>query len=311
MRKLIAVAALGVFVLAGCQDSPTVPLNPDVDPLLAAEFGSPRNNDYPVSHQGIDPTEHPGNFVSSDDDQVCYDMSALGYIGEVMGDMFGFKIDPPVNYDDGYVEVILSGDMRYLAWEATNATVLAFILKGGPNYHVYDYVESGIDADSWLASPLNRRGNIPEISHYNVCYQRDVPDVGQGCTIGYWRNHADRWPISPTLDFDDTFGVDLFNPDITLGTAIWLGGGDINNLARQATAALLNAWAATEGTNVDPDQFVAFPLTPQQVIDLVQQAVTDGTIAATAEYLDGLNNGGCPLGGTRACNPNYPAACLP
>jgi hypothetical protein len=308
MRKLIALAVVGVFALAACQESPTVPLSPD-SPLLA-DFGTPQP-DYPDSFEGITPDEYAGNFVSSDDDQVCYDMSALGFIGEVTEEMFGFKIDPPVDYDDGYVDVTLSPDLRYLAWEATNATVLAFILKGGPNYHVYDYVGTGIDADSWLASPLNRRGNIPEISHYNVCYQRDVPEGDQGCTIGYWRNHADRWPISPALDFDGTFGVNLFDPDITLGTAIWLGGGDVNNLARQATAALLNAHATTSGTNVDPDQFVDFPLTPAQVIALVQDAVANSTIATTAEYLDGLNQLGCPLSGTPACNPNYTVACLP
>ena len=111
---------------------------------------------------------------------MCYDMSALGYIGEGTGEMRGFKIDPPTDYD-GYVDVLLSGDMRYLAWATepaatvlafiVSATVVAFIVKGGPNYHVYDYVGSGIDADSWLASPRNNAGRIPEISHYNLCYQ--------------------------------------------------------------------------------------------------------------------------------------------
>jgi hypothetical protein len=208
----------------------------------AASFGAPEPT-YPTSFAGITPDEYPGNFVSSDDDQVCYDMSALGYIGEVTSEMRGFKIDPPTAYNDGNIDVILSADTRYLAWASEeNATVLAFIIKGGPNYHVYDYVDSGFDADSWLASPRTNNGRIPQISHYNVCYELEVGD-DTGCTIGYWRNHADRWlGVAPADDFDTTFGVDLFTPDITLGAAIKLGGGGVNNLARQATAALLNAY---------------------------------------------------------------------
>jgi hypothetical protein len=61
---------------------------------------------------------YPGNFVSSDDDQVCYDMSALGYIGEVTSDMRGFKIDPPVDSDDGFVRTTLSADGKFLNWAA-------------------------------------------------------------------------------------------------------------------------------------------------------------------------------------------------
>jgi hypothetical protein len=297
MKKLIAVAALGVFVLAGCQDSPTVPLSPDVDPLLAAEFGTPQPT-YPVSFEGVTPTAYSGNFVSSDDDQVCYDMSALGYIGDVTEEMRGFKIDPPVDYDDGSVEVILSANLRYLAWEAYGGTVHAFILKGGPMYHVYNYVGTDIDADSWLASPLNNAGRIPQISHYNVCYTPDVPDLQQGCTPGYWRNHGDRWVgVLPTDDFDATFGVDLFDPDVTLGWAIWARGGGNNAFARHATAALLNAYAAELGSN---DQFVLYPYTVAEVIQMVQDAVANDTIEATKDLFEAANELGCPLSGTPA-----------
>jgi hypothetical protein len=262
----------------------------------SASFGASQPT-YPTSFEGIEPTEYPGNFVSSDDDQVCYDMSALGYIGEVTGEMRGFKVDPPTAYNDGNIDVILSGDGKYLAWATEpNATVLAFIVKGGPNYHVYDYVGSGLDADSWLASPLNRR-NIPGISHYNGCYTV-TPDDFEGCTPGYWRNHADRWVgVAPGDDFDTIFGVDLFDPDITLGTAIWLGGGGNNAFARHATAALLNAYAKELGSN---DQFVNFPYTVDEVIQMVQDAVANGTIEATKDLFEAANELGCPLSGTPA-----------
>jgi hypothetical protein len=250
----------------------------------------------PVSGQNVTPMAYPGNFVSSDDDQVCYDMSALGFIGEVTNEMRGFKIDPPVDYDDGYVSTTISANGRLLDWEATNATVLAFIIKGGPNYNVYDYVGTGYDSDTGLGSPLNKNSR-PAISHYNVCYQIE-PGDSEGCTPGYWRNHADRWVgVAPAADFDATFGVDLFDPDITLGTAIWLGGGGVDAFARHATAALLNAYAKADGSL---GQFVNYPYTVAEVIQMVQDAVANDTIEATKDLFEAANELGCPLSDTKA-----------
>lgn len=66
----------------------------------------------------------------------------------------------------------------------------------------------------------------------------------QGCTPGYWKQpqHLGSWGAcaSPGDDFDTTFGVDLFDPDITLLEALDANGGGENALARHATAALLN-----------------------------------------------------------------------
>jgi hypothetical protein len=253
--------------------------------------------DSGMSKRGIVPESERGNFVASDDDQVCYALSALGYIGEFTSEARGFKIDPPMDYSDGNVSVTLSADGKYIDWEALNATVLAFVVKGGPNYHVYDYVGTDFDWDGGLHSPTATR-NVPEISHYNVCYEPDVGEGDQGCTPGYWRNHADRWAgVAPTDDFDWTFGVDLFDPDITLGQAIWASGGGNNALARHATAALLNAHggvANADGTTV------AYPYTVEQVIQMVQDAVTIDTIEATKDAFAAANELGCPLSGTSA-----------
>jgi hypothetical protein len=100
-----------------------------------------------------------------------------------------------------------------------------------------------------------------------------------------------------TSEIDATFGVDLFSPDITLGVAIQLGGGGSNALARHATAALLNALGGVpnaDGTTVD------YPYTVAQVIQMVQDAVANGTIEATKDLLAAANELGCPLSGTRA-----------
>jgi hypothetical protein len=256
---------------------------------------------YPdSSERGIAPSTYAGNFVASDDVQVCYELANLGYIGDVTTDMVGVKVDPPIGYSDGYVSTTISADGKFLDWESENATVHAFVIKGGPNYNVFDYVGTNFDWDKGLFSPpqgSGKKATLPQISHYNFCYTPDFGD-DQGCTPGYWRNHADRWEgVAPGDDFDTTFGVDLFDPNITLGTAIWLGGGGNNAFARHATAALLNAYGGVpngDGTTV------AYPYTVAEVIQMVQDAVANDTIEATKDLFEAANELGCPLSGTSA-----------
>jgi hypothetical protein len=267
---------------------------------------------YGTTDRGIVPTAYPGNFVSTDSDQVCYDLELLGYIGDVTTEMRGVRVDIPGILSDPHTDffnVTFTNGGRTLNWTTTaGTTILAFVIKGGPNFHVYDYVaNTGTPQFMWslpewdngLVSPLHRR-NTPAVSHFDVCYMPEFDPAVNGCTPGYWRNHADRWAgVLPTDDFDTTFGVDLFSPDISLGQAIQLGGGGINALARHATAALLNAHGGIPNAN---GSTVAYPFNIGQIIQMVQDAVANGTIEATKELLDAANNLGCPLTGTRA-NP--------
>jgi hypothetical protein len=67
---------------------------------------------------------------------------------------------------------------------------------------------------------------------------------GEGCGPGFWKNHEDDWETTEYSlgdDFDTTFGVDYFDPDITLSDAIRARGGGLKKIARHGTAALLNA----------------------------------------------------------------------
>jgi hypothetical protein len=285
MKKFVLILAIAMLVISATA-------------VLAANasFGSPQPA-YPKSFEGITPTERPGNFVSSDDDQVCYDMSALGYIGEVTSEMRGFKIDPPVAYNDGNIDVIISADKRYLAWATeSNATVLAFIIKGGPNYHVYDYVPPPEVSDSWLVSPKMSNGKIPQISHYNVCYTL-TPGEFEGCTPGYWRNHADRWlGAAPSDNFDTTFGVPLFGPTVTLGMVI-NNPQTYGTFGFHAVAALLNSYGGVP--NAD-GKTVKYAYTTAEVIKMVQDAVANETIEATKNLFAAANEAGCPLSGTKA-----------
>jgi len=112
------------------------------------------------------------------------------------------------------------------------------------------------------------------------------PSTGlQGCTPGYWKNHTDSWP-SPYAagdDFDATFGVNAFNPNITLLGAAKLGGGGLNKLARHAVAALLSS------ASID------YPQSTADVIAAVAAAISSGAYEPLATQLDTWNNLGCPL----------------
>lgn len=108
----------------------------------------------------------------------------------------------------------------------------------------------------------------------------------EGLTPGYWKNHTWAWAatgLSPCDDFDATFGVNYFSPNITLLQAAGKGGGGVCKIARHGTAALLNA--------LHPE--VDYPYTPGEVIGMVQ--------AGNIEPLVDANELGC------ACGPVPPS----
>jgi uncharacterized repeat protein (TIGR01451 family) len=125
------------------------------------------------------------------------------------------------------------------------------------------------------------------------------PRGGEGCTPGFWKQdqHFDSWVgFDPDQSFEDVFDVDVTLgaggqntiADPTLLDALNATGGGVNALARHAVAALLNA--------SNPD--VSFDFTPQEVIDLVHDAIVSGDPAEIEEahqLLADANEQGCPL----------------
>ena len=116
----------------------------------------------------------------------------------------------------------------------------------------------------------------------------------EGCTLGYWKNHTDRWCDEYlTCDlYGDVFegAPDKFS-DITLLEALNLEGGGIYNLARQSVAAVLNTCSSEVS-------FVYF--NTETLIEDVNAAFASGEAGAFALYLDEQNQAGCPLSGTSA-----------
>jgi hypothetical protein len=121
----------------------------------------------------------------------------------------------------------------------------------------------------------------------------------EGCTPGYWKNHADSWPASGYATaqkvqstFSEASRYAAFGSASLLNALSFQGGagveGGVGNLLRAATASLLNA--AHPG--------VDFPRPAAGVISDVNAALASGNrdqMLALAANLDRDNNLGCPL----------------
>jgi hypothetical protein len=305
---LSLTAAIAAAVIAGCGTG-----GGDADVLSHQQTGLASLLCDPASTNGVLCTaENPpyflsfaGNFVAFDDDELCY--KAVG--NAPTGDVRGWKVDPAVShFDIDGLALHVSSNGRFLHWQSTPpVSVHAMVIKGGNGHSIYNYLQWNLDKgaqvteDENLHSPAGRNGRIPEISHYNLCYELAAPEGDQGCTPGYWRNHVDRWEGAKPEDLYDTvFGItSSLGATFSLGDAISAKGGDESALARHATAALLNAYG---GAVADPSEgsAVVFKWTPSEVVQMVQDAYANGTIAATKDLLATENERGCPLTGTRA-----------
>lgn len=125
-----------------------------------------------------------------------------------------------------------------------------------------------------IAGVLLYTDGIGPGGYQDVLIEVTVPGTGNmGLTPGYWKNHDEDWAatgLSLTDDFDTVFGVDYFQPNITLFQAVWRGGGKLNKVARHGTAALLNA--------LHPG--VDYPYTVAQVIAFVQAGDVEPLVVA-------------------------------
>ena len=134
------------------------------------------------------------------------------------------------------------------------------------------------------------------IDNIEVC--RTIVEGEEGCTPGFWKNHASAWAatgftsgqnLESVFDVPDAYGLDNF----TLLQALSFSGGSTTAakaqiLLRAAVAALLNAG--------HPD--VDYAQSAASIITEVNAALASGsnaTILALATELDTQNNAGCPI----------------
>jgi len=143
---------------------------------------------------------------------------------------------------------------------------------------------------------------------------RCAPPTEEGCSIGFWKKHPEAWKTyQTTQQYATIFGlaapqaalkITVDGNPISLSTATLLQalnaqGGQLNNLARQSVAALLNS-AALSGS---------YPYSTAQVLSLTKAAIIAGgaQIDNLAKDFDTANNLGGPLcGGTSQGCPQDP-----
>ena len=68
--------------------------------------------------------------------------------------------------------------------------------------------------------------------------------IEYGCTPDFWKNNLELWEtvgVDYNDDFDETFGKDYFEPNISLKEAINKEGVGLNHIASSGTAAYLSA----------------------------------------------------------------------
>ncbi|HUU47864.1 MAG TPA: hypothetical protein VMW55_03675 [Nitrosopumilaceae archaeon] len=95
------------------------------------------------------------------------------------------------------------------------------------------------------------------------------------CSPEFWKNNLDLWKVVDVdynSDFDETFGKDYFDPNITLKQAISKEGVGMDHIASSGTAAYLSAL-----------------LDPEIDEEIVRKAVNFGYVHQIDNYLANCN----------------------
>jgi hypothetical protein len=149
-------AALAIGI-AACSDpqAPTSPVSPELEPqprlnLVATTTSNPRLIEGNISGNGT---------------AVCAEVNGTNtpWLGQKVDGANGATIA-------GYVFSI-SGGGRYVSYQPAANTapfhvITAVVVKGGPDTYVYSPTSAG----TLMRAPDNAGGNVPQISHYTVCY---------------------------------------------------------------------------------------------------------------------------------------------
>ena len=87
------------------------------------------------------------------------------------------------------------------------------------------------------------------IAVFFVSFATDTKVITLECSPEFWKDNLELWEVvglDYNDDFDETFGQDYFEPNITLEQAIKRQGVGMDHLARSGTTAYLSALADPE-----------------------------------------------------------------
>lgn len=89
----------------------------------------------------------------------------------------GYRIEYPTNGSYNIMNLftvtITTSDETTFSWSASTPGVTQVVSKGGTMQNVYNYSNLEV-SDTCLRSPINSGGNIPNISHLDICYNPDI-----------------------------------------------------------------------------------------------------------------------------------------
>ncbi|MBW3130416.1 GEVED domain-containing protein [Hymenobacter profundi] len=163
----------------------------------------------------------------------------------------------------------------------------------------YTYTWSGVGAGTYALTAVatDDKGLAATSAVVSVTVNDNA--VAQGCGLGYWKNHPDRWGCyTPTTLYRSIFqSAPAELKTKTLLEVLKSGGGGNYNLGRQSVAALQNICSSTVGYGAP------YRGDTQKLINDVNAAFTskDKKAAnALADKLEKLNSAGCPLDGNSA-----------
>ena len=232
-----------------------------------------------------------------------------------LSDPLEFEIFPPFNVpvmpvlDATQPTCALLTGTIFVTNHVAGQTYYVRLVSDVPNPVFVTYPElgfSGLAPGAYVV--LARSADLCSSDAALITLIEPICDDFEGCTLGYWKNHTDRWPSSVTdgsVDelcltyttctlYNSVFTASTLNPNLTLLQALNLKGNKAGeNLARQSVAALLNICSGS--VNYD-SEFASI----QALKDYVNAAFRGGDVNLAGSHLDLLNNAGCPLGGSRA-----------
>ncbi len=139
------------------------------------------------------------------------------------------------------------GDIEMLLLTQFHEKNLACILDHDDEQREYFYPNhealEWADKNDWLV--ISMKNDFKTIFESSVV--TDSPNkVILECSPEFWENNLELWEVvgvDYNQDFDETFGRDYFEPDITLEQAIKRQGLGMDHLARTGTTGFLNAIA--------------------------------------------------------------------
>jgi hypothetical protein len=267
-------------------------------PLVALALGACSEIQAPeMSAQFTDaPTQLVGYLPSWTSTQVCQalDTAPEGWLPGTDGK---FETDEPESFTkDGFTFTLWDdGGTLKLNWMATGTNIMkAVVVKGGPDLPlVYLYNPPAATSATGLVGPVvGTNGNPSGVSHFHYCWMPGL-DMGEGCTIGYWKNTRAFLNVDDprTETLGDALGIDGDYAGYTLRQALDFGGGPgiagaQRILLRQAAAAYLNILHGD----------IAYALELDDLLAAIAEAWGDrADMLELAEMLDAYNNAGCPI----------------